>query len=168
MKENETETSTALEQIHPQRRDFLTKMLAGGVAIPVMSSMAQGAPQAGKGKGGKGKGGKGKGEGGKGKGQMPGGESGGIGRDPSELAKRLVAEFDKDGDKALSVRELTAALTAMRERRGSMEGGDPSGMQGKGKGGAGKGKGAEGKGKGKGRAGSESIGAGGVAPKRPE
>ena len=103
MNPNDTETSNALEQVDPQRRGFLAKMLAGSVALPVMSSMVLGAtPQDGSGKGGKGKGdGKGKG-GSTGKGGSAGKGKGQPGGDPAELAKQLLSEFDKDGDKALN------------------------------------------------------------------
>ena len=124
----------SLEQLGPSRRSFFQKLMAGSAvaaALPVMSSFAladDDDDDKGRGKG-KGKGdGKGKGKG-KGKGDHP---------DPARLAARLIAAHDKDGDKALNLDELTAALKALHERR----------MEGKGKG---KGKGGEGKGKGKGK-----------------
>ena len=64
MNENEIQNSDALQQVEPQRREFLAKLIAGGVALPAMSSVAF-AQGAGKGKGGAGKA---KGAGGKGKG----------------------------------------------------------------------------------------------------
>ena len=162
MNMNDSQLSNALDHVDPERRGFLAKMLAGGVALPVMSSIALGQTGEGKGKGGKGKGEGKAGGAGKGKGQ-PGGP-GGANRDPAEMAKRLISEFDKDGDNALNVRELAAALTAMRDRRGP-SGGVPGDGAGKGKGGAGKG----GAGKGKGGAGKGQPAAGeGVKPKRPE
>ena len=100
MKQNETVTSNALDHVDPQRRGFLAKMLAGSVALPVMSSMALGeTPQTGKGKGGKGKGGGGKGKGGaagKGKGGAgKGQQGGGADRDPAEFAKRLIPKLNQ-------------------------------------------------------------------------
>jgi len=161
MNENDIQNSDALQQVEPQRREFLAKLIAGGVALPAMSSVAF-AQGAGKGKGGgagkaKGAGGKGKGGAGKGKGGP------GTSRpDPAEFAARLLKEFDKDGDKALNIDELTAALTKMAERRG-MQGQTGTG---KGKGdGAGKGKG-KGAGAGKGK-GNGEIGGSGVKPKKP-
>jgi len=128
----------ALDQVDEKRRGFLTKLLAGSTAmaaVPMLSTIALAEP--GENAEGKGKGGKGKGKGGqagKGKGQ-------GRTQDPAEMAKRMMKEFDKDGDQKLSLRELTAALTAIQKRRESGRG------EGKGKG-DGKGKG---KGKGKGQ-----------------
>ena len=148
MKKNDASTSDPLNHVEPQRREFLAKLIAGGAALPVMSSiaLAEGAGQ-GKGKGGKGKGG----AGGKGKGK---GGDGTSRPDPTQLAARLLSNFDKDGDKALNLQELTAALQAMSERR-------ENGGAGKG-GAAGKGKGGVGKGKGKGKA--QGVG---VKPKKP-
>ena len=177
MKNNETELTNALDHGDPKRRGFLTKMIAGGAALPLMSTVALGEPQqgGGKGKGGKGKGGaggaKGKGKGGAGKGDM--GQGGGRMPEPYEMAARMITQFDKDGDKALNAEELTAALTAMRERMTGRGKGIASGDAGagKGKGGAGKGKGADGAGKGKGKgkgSGSDDVlGGEGVVPKRP-
>lgn len=176
MKTNETETTNALEHVDPKRRGFLAKMLAGSVALPVMSTVAFAAPQQdgkGKGKGGKGKGGQGQGgQGkGKGKGQQGGGQMGD--RDPAAIAKRMIQEFDKDGDQKLSLAELTMALKAMQERRASGQAGQ-GGQRGRGKGGAGgtqgagKGKGGAGKGKGKGAGAEETIGGAGIKPKKPE
>lgn len=166
MTNHPSENSKALEHVDPARRGFLTKMLAGGVALPVISSIALGAtPQVGQGKGGGGKGkgggGKGKGGGGKGKGNGQGqGGANGNNRDAAEMAKRMIAQFDKDGDRALNVQELALALTAMRQRRGNM--GEGKGSQA-GQNGAGKGKG---KGKGKGAGGNQEPG-GGIIPKKP-
>jgi len=65
------------------------------------------------------------------------------------IAAKMIEKFDRNGDRALNAKELTAALTAMREQRGNR--GGPG--QGAGKGGAGRGgKGAAGRG-GKGGAG---------------
>lgn len=150
---------SALQQVDESRRGFLGKLLAGGAAaaaIPAMSSvvLAQGPDGQGRGKGGGGKGkgggGKGKGVGGKGKGGPP---------EPAQLAAMLIKHHDKDGDGALNLEELTAALQAMRARMQSGKGkGGPGGQgpggQGKGKGGqggfGGKGKGGFGGGQGKG------------------
>ncbi len=132
MTKNEA-TFAALEQVDARRRGFLAKLLVGGaaaVALPAMSSMALAAEPQEEEEGR----GKGKGKGGKGKGQ-------GRGGDPAQMAARMIEMFDKDGDDALNVKELTEALTAMMERRGA--------GKGKGKGGEGRGKG-KGKGKGKG------------------
>ena len=170
MNTNETPSNDALDNIDPERRGFITKILAGAVALPAMTSVALGGPQQdgkGKGKGGKGKGAqgaKGKGKGGNNGNQNGRGGRQGQDRDPAETAARWIREFDKDGDGKLNERELTAALKTMQERRAS---GD-NGGRGKGKGdGAGKGKGnGVGKGKGKGN-GDAGIGSQGVTPKRP-
>lgn len=53
---------------------------------------------------------------GKGQGQNPG--RGNV--NPAALVKRLLPQFDKDGDQKLDAGELTALLTAMRERGGGM------------------------------------------------
>ncbi len=91
---------------------------------------------------------------------------GGQGRmDPSAMAARMIQQFDKNGDKSLNVRELTTALTTMRERRGQAG----KGGMGKGKGGGpAKGKAGQGKGKGKGKKGlGKGDTGGGVKPKKP-
>ena len=180
MNKNEIENSDLLQHVEPQRRQFLAKLLAGGVALPVVSSIALAQPtQDGKGKGefgGKGKGksgGKGKGElGGKGKGDFAGKGKGGFASntDPAELAAKLLNEFDKDGDKALNLDELTAALESTAQRRGMMGGTGKGKGDEAGKGGAaGKGKGAAGKGKGDkiGKGKGDAQGGGAVKPKRP-
>ena len=85
-------------------------------------------------------GGKGKGDGkGKGKGGRP---------DPRQMATAFLREYDKDGDKALNLEELTAALEGMMQRmqRRQQFGKGKGGFEGKGKGKGGFG----GKGKGKG------------------
>ena len=169
MKKNEVQAPEALDHVDPKRRGFLAKMLAGTVALPVMSTVALGqTPQEGKakGKGGKGKGGKGKGgAAGKGKGQAAG-KGRTAGGDPAALAKRMISEFDKDGDAALNEAELTAALTAARERRAAMQDGAAPPSRGDA---AGKGKGkGKGNGKGKGGAGKgQPAAGGGVVPRRP-
>ena len=40
-------------------------------------------------------------------------------RNPEQMVARMMQQFDKDGDNKLDVKELTALLTNMRERRGS-------------------------------------------------
>lgn len=152
MNSNDSVTSNTLAHVDSQRRGFLAKMFAGGVALPMMSSIAFGEPlQTGKRKGG------GKGKGGvAGKGQRRGGRAD---QDPAAIAKRMLQQFDKDGDQTLNEEELTAALKAMQERRSSMA----DGGAGKGKGGAGKGKG---KGLGEAAKGQPAAG-GGVTPKKP-
>jgi hypothetical protein len=158
MSENLTpEQKEVLEQLDPSRRSFVQKLMAGGVAatsLPLMSSFAladdddDGGPNHAKGKGKGGGGGKGKGKGGGGKGKGKGGGGGkgkgGGGRpDPAILAARLIQLHDKDGDRALNVRELAAALESLGQRQRG------DGFFGKGKG-KGNGGGFQGKGKGKG------------------
>jgi len=46
------------------------------------------------------------------RGQRP--EGAGV---PEQMVARMMQEFDKDGDNKLDVKELTALLTTMRERR---------------------------------------------------
>ncbi|MFK7819650.1 MAG: hypothetical protein AB8G99_13105 [Planctomycetaceae bacterium] len=76
----------------------------------------------------------------------------GQGKNPSTVAARMIQQHDRNGDKALNLQELTAALTEMQERRSQSRGSDKGG---KGKGGA-KGKGGKGKGgKGKGGKGKQ-------------
>lgn len=92
----------------------------------------------------------------------PGGD-----RDPAQFIARMLEQFDKDGDKKLDLRELTALFTAMRERREN--GGRPPGAAGPGRGqGEGKGRkpeGADGKRR---RPDGEKAGeAGGDKPRRP-
>jgi len=103
---------------------------------------------------------------------MARGQNGAAQRDPAEMAKKMMTEFDKDGDSKLNARELVAMLTAMQERRaaagqpaadGKRRGSEqkPSGAgTGKGAGNAGK-KGQRGKGK------ENSPVGGGLRPKRP-
>ena len=112
MNENEIQNSDALQQVEPQRREFLAKLIAGGVALLAMSSVAF-AQGAGKGKGGAGKakgaGGKGKGgtgKGGAGKGKGGAGGNGTSRPDPAEFAARLLKEFDKDGNGTISKDEM--------------------------------------------------------------
>ena len=81
MSENKDMIDSLLDQVQPERRTFLKRLVGGGalavLALPASSLLAQ-APDDGQGKGdgkdGKGKGGKGKGgkgKGGKGKGDEP-------------------------------------------------------------------------------------------------
>tara|TARA_B100001939_G_scaffold146845_1_gene127266 strand:- start:197 stop:706 length:510 start_codon:yes stop_codon:yes gene_type:complete len=160
-------TTNALDQIDPQRRGFLSRLLAGGAvltALPAMSTVALG-DEDGQGKGGFG--GKGKGKGGQGGQQGKGGfggKGGGPGgqMDPKRLAAMFIQRYDKDGDKALNAQELEAALTGMMQR---MRGGR-GGQGGPGRGGFGQGKGGFG-GKGKGGFGGGGSQQGGATPRRP-
>lgn len=140
------------EHAEPNRRGFFAKLLVAGgatAAFPALASMslAQGERDREKGKG-----------------------KGGRRPNPSDIAKRLIEQFDKDGDGALNVAELTKALEALRSRgRGPGGPGGPGKGKGKGKGGPGKGKGGpDGKGKGKGKKKGGEGGGEGVRPKRPE
>ena len=93
--------------------------------------------------------------------------------DPSELAARMMTEFDQNGDNKLDATELTAMFTSMRERRAERAG-QGKGPRGKGRKGAGEGgpgKGADGKAKGR-RGGKKGKGKGtgdddGFEPKLP-
>lgn len=73
-------------------------------------------------------------------------------RDPAVLIERMMKEFDKDGDQKLDVKELTALMTSMRERR---EGGQAQGRSDQ----ARKRRGGQTEGQGE---------KGGAKPKRPE
>lgn len=100
-------------------------------------------------------------------------------RDPAQFVARMLEQFDKDGDKKLDLRELTALFTAMRERRGN--GGQPGaggpGRPGDGRPGDGRpGAGRPGDGPGRGQKGNgqrrrpdadDAGDAGGAKPKRP-
>ena len=93
------------------------------------------------------------------------------GRDPAQLVARAMKEFDKDGDSKLNLSELTAFVTAMRERRSS---GDTNAQSGQRRGpgqkseSAGKGKPVKGAGGKSGRSKSGDTGTpGGEKPKRP-
>ncbi len=101
-------TACALKQVDRDRRGFIGILLKGGAAVaalPAMSTIVLGDDQqsAGKCKGG----------GGKGKGRK---------RDPANMAEEMIKTFDKDGDGALNVKELTAALTAKAEQRAARQG----------------------------------------------
>lgn len=163
-------TSDSLNHVPPQRREFLARLIAGGLAVPAMTSVALAQPPggfggkgaggfSGKGKGGGGMQGKG-GFAGKGQGGMQGKGKGGMsgGADPAAMAAKLLQEYDKDGDQALNLKELTAALQSLSERRGNMGAGKGNGLAGKGSGGF--------AGKGKGKGNSQSSGS--VKPKRPQ
>lgn len=94
--------------------------------------------------------GKGKAQASQKKGQKGKGAQGqGNGMNASTIAARMIQRFDKNGDKALNVQELAAALQNMRDQRRSGQAGPGKGGPGKskGKGGPGKGKGGPGKGK---------------------
>lgn len=98
-------------------------------------------------------------------GQRPGGRGqGGESRDPAQMVARMMKEFDKDGDSKLDMKELTALMTAMRDRRGSA--GDRRGPEQKPEG-AGKGQGKPGGGKGQKGKGGGTATPGGEKPKRP-
>lgn len=75
------------------------------------------------------------------------------------MAAKLIQEFDKNGDQALSVEELTASLQAQRDRRSGANRGGAAGRPG-GKGGAAGGPGGKGAG---GRAGAGKGGPAGEA-----
>ena len=149
------------------------------VVLALFSSTASAQPE---GKRGPGKGGPGKGAQFKGKpGQAPQGRPEGRGpRNPEEMVKRMIAQFDKDGDQKLDAKELMALLTQMRQRgpqgrpgqgapgRGPGAGGFGPGKGGPGKGGAGKG-GPGGRGPGgQGKGGPGGKGPGGQGKGRPD
>ena len=147
MNEKSDHQETVLEHVDSRRRNFLAKLLAGGAAataLPMMTTEVFGQDGAGPGQG------KGGGNG-KGKGGRP---------DPARLAALLIKNHDRDGDKALNHRELTAALTELFRRRQQGKGGPGQGKGGPGKGGPGQGKGGPGQG-GIGGRGGQGKGAGG-------
>lgn len=84
-----TPVDGSLQQVHPERREFLRKLLVGTAAtaaLPLMSTMSLASDDevaspdgTGKGGRGKGKGGRGKGKGGRGKGKGKGGRGKGKG-----------------------------------------------------------------------------------------
>ncbi len=159
MQEDENTKLEALLHVDSKRRAFLSKMLAGGAALPAMSTVAI-AAEKGKGKGGKGGQAGGKGKGGQAGGRGKGGRSrGGQQVDALKIASTLLDKFDKDQDNALNLDELKEAMAALYG--GQISAGGRGG--GKGKGGqSGKGKGGQ-AGKGKG----DSQSSGGVTPKKP-
>lgn len=91
------------------------------------------------------------GQNGKGKGkksnasQKKGQKGQGAQQDSGQLAALMIQRFDRNGDRALNVQELSQAITAMREQRRNGQG--KGGAGNRGKGGKGKGKGGKGKGK---------------------
>src|SRR6476660_8817881 len=94
-------TASAPGHIDVGRRGFLGKLLAGGAAVaalPAMSTVVLGKGQQGAGKG-----------------------KGGA-HDPAKMAAEMIKTYDKDGDGALNDKELTAALTAIAERRAAHHG----------------------------------------------
>ena len=98
---NNDATVSALEHANVGRRGFLGKLLAGGAAVaalPATSTVVLGAGQQGAGKG-----------------------KGGA-RDPAKMAAKMIQTFDKDGDGALNDKELTAALTAIAQKRAAGHG----------------------------------------------
>ena len=127
---DEQQLENAIQNVDSRRRGFISKLLAGGVAvaaIPAMSSISLG--QDDDRRGGKGKG-KGKGQQGKGR------------PSPEDLADRLLEEFDKDEDGKLNKQELVAALKGLMSRMAGGRGKGKGDFQGRGKGGnRGKGKG---------------------------
>lgn len=102
---NENIGSSQPAEDHPQRRRFLMKLLAGGTALPLISSVAfaqkpnrmakdgERDPQARRRMGA------------------------GMQLDSTKIAAKLIKDHDKDGDGALNEKELAAALTAIREDR---------------------------------------------------
>jgi hypothetical protein len=106
--DNNNAAASALKQIDRDRRGFIGMLLTGGAAVvglPAMSTIVLGDDQQ---SAGKCKGGGGKGKGGK--------------RDLANRAEEMIKAFDKDGDGALNVKELTAALTAKVEQRAARQG----------------------------------------------
>lgn len=144
-------SESKLKQLDGHRRSFLGKLLAGGVAIaavPAIAAVARGEEDVVtvvpvKGKGGKGK--------------AAAGGMGGPLANAEALAARMIAEFDKDGDKALSQAELAAAIKAVHERGRTSQGQGTAGRQSQG-GVAGQGRG-RGTGTGGGRRGGGTGGA---------
>ena len=119
-------SESKLKQLDGHRRSFLGKLLAGGAAIaavPVTAAVARGEDDVVTVVPVKGKGGKGKAAG--------GGISGPVASAES-LAASIVAEFDKDGDKALNQAELAAAIKAMHERGRTSQGQGTAGGQSQG------------------------------------
>ena len=127
MQKKPFKTSNPLEYVDVHRRGFIAKLVAGGVALPALSTVALGDSPQGDTESSQADdkvGGRGRGEGrrrGRGVGE-PGARNGGP-PDPSKLAAKLIEEFDKDGDKALNVEELTAAMKSLRSGQGRRGGG---------------------------------------------
>ena len=147
----ESSSGEKLKQLDGHRRSFLGRLLAGGVAIaavPAIAAIARGEGDVVtvvpvKGKGGKGK--------------AAGDGMGGPVANAEALAARMIAEFDKDGDKALNQAELAAAMKAVHERGRTSHGQETAGGQSQG-GVAGQGRG-RGTGTGGGRRGGGAGGA---------
>ena len=114
---------------------------AGGVGSSIVGAVAIAAER--KGKGGNKAGGK-DGKGGRSRGQQA---------DPLKIASQLLDTYDQDGDNALNLDELKAAMAALYQVQGSAGAKGRGGRGGKG------GKGGKGRG--------ESQSSGGVTPKKP-
>lgn len=158
---SESSSGDKSKQLDGHRRSFLGRLLAGGAAIaavPAIAALARGEEDVVtvvpvKGKGGKGK--------------AAGGGMGGPVANAEALAARMIAEFDKDGDKALNQAELAAAIEAVHERgrtsqgQGTVGGKSQGGVAGQGRGtGAGAGGGRRGGGTGGASAGGRGKGGG--------
>ncbi len=158
---SESSSGDKSKQLDGHRRSFLGRLLAGGAAIaavPAIAALARGeedvvtvVPVKGKG----------------GKGRAAGGGMGGPVANAEALAARMIAEFDKDGDKALNQAELAAAIEAVHERgrtsqgQGTVGGKSQGGVAGQGRGtGAGAGGGRRGGGTGGASAGGRGKGGG--------
>ena len=146
---SESSSGDKLSHVDGRRRSFLGKLLAGGAAIaavPAIAALVRGEEDVVRVVPVKGKGGKGK---------AAGGGMGGPVVNAKALAKRMIAEFDKDGDKALNQEELAAAIQAMRasQDQGTVGGKSQGGVAGQGRGGGTGGASAGGRGKGGGRGG---------------
>ena len=125
---SESSSGDKLEQLDGHRRSFLGRLLAGGAAIatvPAIAVIARGEEDVVKVVPVKGKGGKGK---------AAGGGMGGPVANAEALAARMIAEFDKDGDKALNQAELATAIKAMHERGQTLQGQGGVAGQGRGRG----------------------------------
>lgn len=86
---------------------------------------------------------------------------GGDGIDINQFATRAIEQFDRDGDDKLNLRELTAFMTAMRERRmGAGQGRPQLGKDGQQRPGVRNGK--------QRRPGNDDAPAGGEKPRRPK
>ena len=164
----------ALNLVAPGRRGLLSRLLGGGVALPVLTTIALGQDSQddrGKGNGRAGKvrtAGIGKGKGGRGE-PANSADAGSLEVEQWKLvdtARALMAEFDADGDNALSLEELTEAMSALHERRNSLFGntkrirtqGDAATAKGTGKG---QRTGSAGRGTGKGKDGARAASGGG-------
>ena len=121
----ESSSGDKLEQMDGHRRSFLGRLLAGGVTIasvPVTATIARGEEDVVtvvpvQRKGGKGKAGS--------------GMSGPV-ANAEALAARMIAEFDKDDDKAQHQAERAAAIKAVHERGRTSQGQGTAGGQSQG------------------------------------